>query len=543
MTFRRKLRRNMVRLMVASAALGLAGCAPGRTAGAPGTAQQTAARPNILFILVDDMGFADLSLSGNRLVRTPNIDALARDGMVMTQFYDGAPICSPSRAAFVTGRFPAENRFVTYISDRNRNQRFGQADWLDPALPLLPRALKTIGYATGHFGKWHLGGGRDVGDAPLPAAYGFDESYTQFEGLGPRLLPSDLGGNLAQQSAALSNGPIEWALRAEVTGRYVARTLDFVRRSRDRPWFAQLWLDDVHTPWVPSNEQLAAVKGKGRNEREDRFLAVLVAMDAEIGRLIEGLRQAGELNETLIVFTSDNGPTIGEETPGSAAPYRGRKASLYEGGIRQPLIVRWPGHVKAGSRDATTVAQAVDLFPTLAGIAGARRPAGRTASTSSAPGGERPSTAVPTSIHTSHGPPRKRGSGRSTQYVPDRGSCWRTATAAGRSCTTWQRTRGNGTISTRASRPWPAVCRANCAIGSDPCLPPGRESRIRSAPLHVENVSVSVDPSPFSSIRAGGLRPSAVACDDAAEIPRPSAPEHRGLPRGRPQLPRPEHYG
>lgn len=377
MTFRRKLRRNMVRLMVASAALGLAGCASDRTAtGTPGTTQQAAGRPNILFILVDDMGFADLSLSGNRLIRTPNIDALARDGMVMTQFYDAAPICSPSRAAFMTGRFPAENRFVTYISDRNRNRRFGQADWLDPALPLLPRALKSLGYATGHFGKWHLGGGRDVGDAPLPAAYGIDESYTQFEGLGPRLLPSDLGGNLAQQSAALGNGPIEWALRAEVTGRYVARTLDFVRRSRDRPWFAQLWLDDVHTPWVPSAAQLAAVKDKGRNEREDRFLAVLVAMDAEIGRLIEGLRQAGELNETLIVFTSDNGPTIGEETPGSAAPYRGRKASLYEGGIRQPLIVRWPGHVKPGSRDATTVAQAVDLFPTLAGIAGAHWPAG-----------------------------------------------------------------------------------------------------------------------------------------------------------------------
>lgn len=336
----------------------------------------TVRSPNILFVLIDDMGFGDLSLTGNRYVSTPNIDALARDGMVMTQFYDAAPICSPSRAGFMTGQFPARNRFVTFISDSRRNSAFGQADWLDPALPSLPRTLRQVGYATGHFGKWHLGGGRDIGEAPLPVAYGFDESYTQFEGLGARVLPSDLRGNLAQQSAALGKGPIDWLPRAQVTGRYVDRTLDFVRRNRDRPWFAQLWLDDVHTPWVPSAEQLAAVEGKGSSEREDRFLAVLVAMDAQIGRLIEGLRQAGELDDTLIVFTSDNGPTVGAETPGSAGPYRGKKASLYEGGVRQPLIVRWPGHVAAGARDAGSVVQAVDLLPTLAGVAGAPKPAG-----------------------------------------------------------------------------------------------------------------------------------------------------------------------
>lgn len=362
-----------------AAALGIGQTvADAREVTAPiGAAPRTTVRqPNILFILVDDMGFGDLSLTGSRLVSTPNIDALARDGMVMTQFYDAAPICSPSRAGFMTGQFPARNRFVTFIHDSKRNREFGQANWLDPRLPTIPRTLRQAGYATGHFGKWHLGGGRDIGDAPLPAAYGFDESYTQFEGLGPRVLPSDLGGNLAQQSAALGKGPIEWLPRAQVTSRYVDKTIDFVRRSKDRPWFAQLWLDDVHTPWVPGAEQLAAVKGKGRNEREDHFLAVLVAMDAEVGRLVEGLRQAGELDDTLIVFTSDNGPTIGAQTPGSAGPYRGRKASLYEGGLRQPLIVRWPGHVAAGARDASSVVQGVDLLPTLARIAGAPKPDG-----------------------------------------------------------------------------------------------------------------------------------------------------------------------
>jgi arylsulfatase A-like enzyme len=156
----------------------------------------------------------------------------------------------------------------------------------------------------------------------------------------------------------------------------VDKALDFVGRSKNKPWFAQLWLTDMHSPWVPSAEQLAATKGKGRNPREDNFLAVLVAMDAEIGRLVAGLRAAGELDDTLIVFTSDNGPTIGANAPGSAGPYRGRKASLYEGGVRQPLIVRWPGRVAAGSRDADSVVQAVDLLPTLAAITGAAKPAG-----------------------------------------------------------------------------------------------------------------------------------------------------------------------
>jgi len=363
-----------------ASALALAAFTTAPAAAQTGTTQpqpatrQAPRQPNILFILVDDLGFGDLSLTGNKLVATPNIDALARDGLVMTQYYDAAPICSPSRAGLITGHFPARHRFVTFLSDRKRNRDFGQADWLDPAIPTLPRALQEAGYATGHFGKWHLGGGRDVGDAPLPAAYGFDESYTQFEGLGPRVLANDVVTELARQSAALGNGPVDWLPRWEITGRYVDKTLDFARRSKDRPWFAQLWLDDVHTPWRPSPEQLAAVKGKGRSEGEDKFLAVLVAMDAEIGRLVAGLREAGELDDTLLIFTSDNGPMTGARNPGSAGPWRGRKADLYEGGARQPLIVRWPGHVRPGTRDAVSVVNAVDMFPTLAKVAAAAKP-------------------------------------------------------------------------------------------------------------------------------------------------------------------------
>lgn len=359
----------------------LLSCAPlPATGDAP--RQSVARKPNILFVLVDDMGFADLSVTGNRKVSTPHIDRLAADGLLMTQFYVAAPICSPSRAGLMTGQYPARNGFVSFIDDRAHNIEMDQADWLDPGLPMLSRALKGVGYATGHFGKWHLGGGRDIGEAPLPAAYGFDESYTQFEGLGPRVLMTEDHHKLASKSAALGKGPIDRLPKSQITARYIDKTLDFVTRHADRPWFAQLWLDDVHDPWAPSAAQLAAVKGKGRNADEEKFLAVLVAMDKEIGRLTAELERRGELADTLIVLTGDNGPTAarpyyrdGGPPPGDAGPYRGRKASLYEGGIREPLIVRWPGHVPAGSRDATTVAGAVDLFPTLAAITGAAPPA------------------------------------------------------------------------------------------------------------------------------------------------------------------------
>lgn len=366
-----------------AAALALMAALPGvippaaaQTAAPTASVRQAPRQPNILFILIDDLGFGDLSVTGNTMVATPNIDALARDGLMMTQFYDAAPICSPSRAALLTGQFPARNRFVTFIADRKRNREFGQADWLDPKLPTLPRALKAAGYATGHFGKWHLGGGRDVGDAPLITAYGFDESYTQFEGLGPRALANDEVTPISRASEKLGQGKIDWLPRWDMTAQFVGKTVDFARRNKDRPWFAQLWLDDVHLPYRPSPEQLAAVAGKGRNPQENRFLAVLVAMDAQIGRLVAELRAAGELDDTLILFTSDNGPMTGVKSAGSAGPWRGRKADLYEGGTRQPLIIRWPGQVEPGSRDAASVVNAVDMFPTLAHIGGAARPVG-----------------------------------------------------------------------------------------------------------------------------------------------------------------------
>ena len=356
---------------------------PAQAQPAAGSAARPAApRPNILFILVDDMGFGDLSVMGNRKIATPNLDRLAKRGMLMTRFYDAAPICSPSRAGFFTGRFPAELGFVNYVSSREFNKAHGQADWLDPKTPNLAATLRQEGYATAHIGKWHLGGGRDIGDAPWPTAYGFDESFTTFEGLGPRVLVSDEERDLAEQSEKLGQGASFWEVKAKLTPLYCDKTVDFVSRNRDRPWFVQLWLNDVHDPWAPAAEDLAAVKGKGADADDEKYLASLLGMDRALGQLFDRLDAMGETKDTMVVFTSDNGPASlpryykdGRTAPGSVLGLRGRKWSNYEGGIRQPLIVAWPGHVRAGSRDDRTVAHGVDLLPTLARAAGAKVPA------------------------------------------------------------------------------------------------------------------------------------------------------------------------
>ena len=144
--------------------------------------------PNIILVFIDDMGWGDFSCFGNRAVETQNIDRLAREGIRFEQFYVNSPICSPSRTALSTGQYPQRWRITSYLSNRDHNNKRGMAQWLDLKAPMLARLLKAKGYATGHFGKWHMGGQRDVGDAPLITEYGFDASLTNFEGLGPRVL-------------------------------------------------------------------------------------------------------------------------------------------------------------------------------------------------------------------------------------------------------------------------------------------------------------------------------------------------------------------
>jgi arylsulfatase A-like enzyme len=377
------LKRNiaLVSMLVASIG-GMAVGFPARAAADTGAAPATRP-PNVLFVLIDDMGFGDLSIMGDRKVQTPNLDRLAREGVLLTQFHDAAPICSSSRAGFLTGRFPASVNFVGITGTRAKNAELGQADWLDPTLPTLAKLMRRAGYATAHIGKWHLGGGRDIGDAPWPTAYGFDQSFTTFEGLGPRVLVSDEERDLAEASDKLGKAPRFWEIKTNLTQLYCNMAVDFVAQHSDKPWFVNLWFNDVHDPWAPDGDSLSEVMGKGSSSDDDRYLATLVKMDHTLGRLFRRLDEMHALDNTLVIVTSDNGPSSlqryyqkGATAPGSTDHLRGRKFSLYEGGIRQPLILYWRGHMKPGTRDETTVGQGVDLMPTIASLIGAKVPAG-----------------------------------------------------------------------------------------------------------------------------------------------------------------------
>jgi len=326
-------------------------------------------RPNVVFVLVDDLGYGDLScFSRDALCQTPNIDRLAAEGIQFTQFYVNSPICSASRAAFLTGKYPARAHIHGHLNSRQYNAALGQNDFLSPDLPCLPRVLQKAGYATGHFGKWHLGGGRDVDDAPWPTAYGFHESLVGAEGLGDRILPRQYG-QLSQQSGQLGNGGARYVDLHTATQVYVDRAVDFITMHQAKPFFVQVWLNDVHTPYHPAPDVLARTRKlyPGRNAQQHRFMATLEEMDRHIGRLIKATDAATLAENTLFLLASDNGPD--SRTPGSTAEFRGCKWSLYEGGIRMPLLARWKGKTPGGIVDHQSLLAAIDFFPTLCHLA------------------------------------------------------------------------------------------------------------------------------------------------------------------------------
>ncbi len=325
----------------------------------------SAERPNIVFILADDMGPGDLGCYGGQLAPTPNIDRLAAEGIRFGQYYSAAPICSPSRAGILTGMFPARWNITSFLQTRKGNRDCEQADFLDPKAPSIARALNAAGYATAHFGKWHLGGGRDVLNPPKFADYGFDEHAGTWESPEPH--PDITATNWIWS-------PQDKVKRWDRTAFFFDKTIDFLKRKKGQPAFVNVWLDDVHTPWVPDEPaQWPPTKG----DTPDHLKKVLVENDRQIGRLLAGIRDLGIDNDTLVIFTSDNGalPTFrGDRSAG----LRGSKLSLYEGGIRLPFIVRWPGKVPAGRVDESSVVAAVDLLPTFCSLAAAKLPEGFT---------------------------------------------------------------------------------------------------------------------------------------------------------------------
>jgi len=340
------------------------------------SAETAAPRPNIVLVFIDDMGWADFSCFGNEDAETPNIDRMAAEGIAFEQFYVNSPICSPSRVAVSTGTYPQRWKITSYLAHRRHNRSRGMAQWLDPKAPMLARSLKQAGYATGHFGKWHMGGQRDVTDAPAIAEYGFDESLTNFEGLGPKLLPltkrpdGEVGRIWAD--AEILGGPVTWMQRSEITGGFVDAALTFMDNAQKagKPFYINLWPDDVHSPyWPPTDEW-------GDGSKRQLYLSVLEAMDAQFGKLFRHIHEDETLRDnTIILICADNGP---EQGAGRAGHFKGFKTHLYEGGIRSSLIVWAPGFIPKdahGTRNTDSVLAAIDLTPSLLRLTGAAPPA------------------------------------------------------------------------------------------------------------------------------------------------------------------------
>ncbi len=342
----------------------------------------SAEKPNVLIFFIDDMGYGDVSAFGHGPVKTPHIDQLATEGRRFTHFYVNSPICSASRVALSTGQYQQRWRIQSFLASRQAQANRKMANYLDPAAIHTAQVFKDSGYRTAHFGKWHLGGGRDVGDAPLPQAYGFDESLVSFEGLGDRILFNNEPA--ASASRAHGQGEIRDVEKRHTTQIYIDHAIEFVRRDDNRPFYLEVFPNDVHDAFIPLPEDAAKFADITDNPEERKFFAVLVEMDRQIGRLLDQLETTGHADNTIVIFTSDNGPTDwpryynrGINPPGSTGPFFGRKWSLWEGGIRMPFIIRWPGRVPAQTTDNQSVIAAFDLQPSLITLAGLAAPAGK----------------------------------------------------------------------------------------------------------------------------------------------------------------------
>lgn len=322
-------------------------------------------KPNVLFILIDDMGWMDLGCQGNKNLRTPNIDNLAKGGMRFTDAYAPAPVCSPTRASIITGQSPARLQITNHLPHQDRftpkDSKLLPAKMLNH-LPLESETLaerlkKDAHYATAFIGKWHLYTGRDKKYNPLNQGFDINIggcSYggppTFFDPYRIDFLPDRKEGEY-------------------LPNRLADEAIAFIseQNSKDKPFFVALWNYTVHWPMEAPDKLVEKYKNLPvKGYRDYRYAAMIEAMDIAIGKVLKSLDDLNITEETLVIFTSDNGPFGGV---GDASPLRADKGHLYEGGIRVPLIVRWPGKVEAGAVEETPVIL-TDLHPTILSATG-----------------------------------------------------------------------------------------------------------------------------------------------------------------------------
>ena len=347
--------------------------------------QPRTAQPNIVFINIDDLGYGDIGPFGATTVTTPHLDRMAKEGRKLTSHY-GAPVCSPSRASLMTGCYPKRALPIAHVLFPVA--RIG----LNPDEVTIAELLKQAGYATACIGKWHLG------DQPefMPTRQGFDYFYglpysndmgTAEDGSKSSLgkpLPkpnknaaddpkdgSGLRGNAQPPLPLIENdkliGRVTAIEQAKLTAQYTDKAIEFIKQHRGGPFFVYLPHSAVHFPHYPSLEFVGKSKG-------GLFGDWVQEVDANVGRLLDTLKQLELDKNTLVIFTSDNGGPTGQGA--NNYPLRGAKGSTYEGGIRVPLIAWWPGRVTADSQTAA-ITSMMDILPTLAGLAGAKLPADR----------------------------------------------------------------------------------------------------------------------------------------------------------------------
>ena len=327
------------------------------------------ARPNIVLIMIDDLGWTDLHCQGNKRLDTPHIDRLAKQGMRFTDAYAAAPVCSPTRAAIMTGRSPARLQLTNHITTREftpKNAKVADAK-TRMHLPLeydtLPERLKRAGYTTGFFGKWHLAG------VPRRHGRGLVKYYPEHQGYDVNIGGCAHGGPPSFFDPYRIHNLKDRKKGEYLPDRLADEVIGFIQKNKAKPFFVTLWNYTVHWPMQAPNALVEKYKKrKGPGIKDPRYAAMTEAMDASVGRILKTLSNEGLDKNTLVVFTSDNGAFLGVA---DLRPLRLGKGYLYEGGIRVPFIVRWPGVVKPGTINRTPIIS-TDLFPTLLAAAGVK---------------------------------------------------------------------------------------------------------------------------------------------------------------------------
>lgn len=347
----------------------------------PGISRAAPDRPNIVFILIDDMGWADGGCFGSRFYQTPQIDALAAAGMRFTQAYAACAVCSPTRAALLTGRAPARLHLTDWIPGESAPKagRFRLPEWrqyLPPTERTLATALHDLGYATAHLGKWHLGAGEY-----LPQSHGFDTNIAGGDTGQPGSFfwPYGATNDLHRVPGLAERGGHAGDY---LTDQLTDEALQFIAANRDRPFYLNFAHYAVHAPLggKPGLIELAGEHPGADGQSNRVYAAMLASVDESVGRIVQKLAELHLTERTLIVFTSDNGGAVHFGRPPATAngPLRLGKGYAYEGGLRVPLILKLPGLTPPGSVCATPVIT-MDFFPTLLELAGAPPAASRTA--------------------------------------------------------------------------------------------------------------------------------------------------------------------